>query len=348
MIDNVSKTSNFYARATLPFAVKESDRLYQAYKEAGYAFHPDSDGAQRGEKELEGLTDFFTSLGQAKHEPCGEHWDATYGETAWRMAVAAICLPPGKCDRARLVRVALSSALTSVGSRTDQCSEWKDKLAEVRAYLLARLPLEKAAELYELFLTHANCRRKKSFLRDSDEDVYARLLEFEEALLMQEELRREGETLPANAVYAKMCDVGFPGCENYRLFGDVSQLKAVLAFLMQISTLLSLKRTGWVDHKVRDPERVAGHMFRMALMAVALEDAETVVGRGDILGGSAAVVSLLHDVPECIVGDLNPEQTERVTKEEKHRMEMDAMKKLAAPLPGPLAKEFYDAFARYE
>ena len=91
----------------------------------------------------------------------------------------------GRCDRARLVRVALSSALTSVGSRTDQCSEWRDKLAEVRAYLLARLPLEKAAELYELFLTHANCRRKKSFHKDSDEDTYARLLEFEEALLMQ-------------------------------------------------------------------------------------------------------------------------------------------------------------------
>lgn len=66
-------------------------------------------------------------LGQAKHEPCGEHWDATYGETAWRMAVAALCLPPGRCNRARLVRVALSSALTCVGSRTDHCSEWKDK-----------------------------------------------------------------------------------------------------------------------------------------------------------------------------------------------------------------------------
>ena len=29
-------------------------------------------------------------------------------------------------------------------------------------------------------------------------------------------------------------------------------------------------------------------------------------------------------------------------------MEMDAMKKLSAPLPGPLAKETFDAFARYE
>ena len=78
---------------------------------------------------------------------------------------------------------------------------------------------------------------------------------------------------------------------------------------------MSLKRTGWVDHKVRDPERVAGHMFRMALMAVALEEEETVGGKHVILGGSAAIVSLLHDVPECIVGDLNPAQTEKVTRD---------------------------------
>ena len=81
--------------------------------------------------------------------------------------------------------------------------------------------------------------RKKIFLKDSDEDVYARLLEFEEALLMQEELRREGENLPASAIYSKMCDVGFPGCESYKMFGDASQLKAILAFLLQVRHIFS-------------------------------------------------------------------------------------------------------------
>ena len=105
---------------------KSNQFIRQEYKRAGYAFHRDAP-RQRSEEELEGLTRFFMCLGQAKHEPCGEHWDASYGETAWRMAVAALCLPPGRCNRARLVRVALSSALTCVGSRTDHCSEWKDK-----------------------------------------------------------------------------------------------------------------------------------------------------------------------------------------------------------------------------
>ncbi len=111
--------------------------------------------------ELSGLTEFFEALGRAKHEPCGEHWDVAFGETAWRTAVAAICLSPD-LDRRGLISVALSSAFTSIGKRTDQCSEWSEKLAEVREFLLRTLPFEKAAHMYGLFLTHVNCRRKRA------------------------------------------------------------------------------------------------------------------------------------------------------------------------------------------
>ncbi len=41
-----------------------------------------------------------------------------------------------------------------------------------------------------------------------------------------------------------MCDVGFRGAEKFKLLGDDSELKAVLAFLLHVSNLLSLKRTG--------------------------------------------------------------------------------------------------------
>ena len=51
-----------------------------------------------------------------------------------RMAVTAMCLPPN-LDRKRLVKTALSSALTSLGSHTDHCSEWPGKLAEVKRFL---------------------------------------------------------------------------------------------------------------------------------------------------------------------------------------------------------------------
>ena len=44
---------------------------------------------------------------------------------------------------------------------------------------------------------------------------------------------------------------------------------------------------------VRDPERVAGHMFRMAVLALILED-DCYDKR--ILNGSAVIISLVHDI----------------------------------------------------
>lgn len=35
-----------------------------------------------------------------------------------------------------------------------------------------------------------------------------------------------------------------------------------------------LKRTGWVNHGVKDPETVAGHMYRMAMMCFLFEGAD--------------------------------------------------------------------------
>ena len=63
------------------------------------------------EKKTNGLFEIFKMAGKAKHEPCGEHWDVTYGESAWRLAVMAMCLSPD-FDRKRLVKMALTSAFT--------------------------------------------------------------------------------------------------------------------------------------------------------------------------------------------------------------------------------------------
>lgn len=110
VIDNIQKQSNFYSLALLPFAVKETSGLYKAFDQAGYNF---GQSASNGcsQIDIEKLMEFFRVLGKAKHEPCGEHWDVTYGETAWRLAIMAMCLTPD-FDRKRLVKIALSSAFT--------------------------------------------------------------------------------------------------------------------------------------------------------------------------------------------------------------------------------------------
>ena len=44
------------------------------------------------------------------------------------------------------------------------------------------------------------------------------------------------------------------------------------------------------------------------------------------------IVSAVHDIAECIVGDITPH--DNVTPEDKHKREMDAMEKLVKNLPG--------------
>ena len=69
----------------------------------------------------------------------------------------------------------------------------------------------------------------------------------------------------------------------------------------------------------------------------------------DILNnnGSAVIISLVHDIAECIVGDITP--SDGVSEEDKHLREMNAMTALVKNLPtGRVSLEFFNAFERYE
>ena len=134
------------------------------------------------------------------------------------------------------------------------------------------------------------------------------------------------------------------GTEKIQLFEDESELDHLLTFILKVSELIRLKRTGWVRAGVRDPERVAGHMFRMAVLALLLEE-DSYDKR--ILNGSAVVISLVHDIAECIVGDITP--SDGVSEEDKHLREINAMTTLVKNLPtGRVSLEFFNAFERYE
>ena len=76
-----------------------------------------------------------------------------------------------------------------------------------------------------------------------------------------------------------------------------------------------------------DPERVSGHMFRMGLMAILLENTQSNdkhLDKSSLIGSSAVIVSVVHDIAECIVGDIIP--SDPITPEEKHKMEFDAIR----------------------
>ena len=53
-----------------------SSNLFKAYQAAGYDFGQETENPKPFPIPL----DFFRQLGRAKHEPCGEHWNISYGE----------------------------------------------------------------------------------------------------------------------------------------------------------------------------------------------------------------------------------------------------------------------------
>ncbi|XP_063091113.1 5'-deoxynucleotidase HDDC2 isoform X4 [Cavia porcellus] len=88
--------------------------------------------------------------------------------------------------------------------------------------------------------------------------------------------------------------------------------RQLLQFLRLVGRLKRVPRTGWVYRNVENPESVSDHMYRMALMAMVTRDAHLNKDR-------CIRLALVHDMAECIVGDIAP--ADNIPKEEKHRQE---------------------------
>uniref|UniRef100_A0A6B2F2R3 5'-deoxynucleotidase HDDC2 n=2 Tax=Bothriechis TaxID=44726 RepID=A0A6B2F2R3_BOTNI len=113
----------------------------------------------------------------------------------------------------------------------------------------------------------------------------------------------------------------------------------LLQFLKLVGQLKRVPRTGWVYRKVNNPESVSDHMYRMAIMAMVTEDKTLNKDR-------CIRLALIHDMAECIVGDIAP--ADNISKEEKHRQEKEAMKHLTRFLSEDVGKEIYELWEEYE
>ncbi|XP_069866586.1 5'-deoxynucleotidase HDDC2 isoform X2 [Dipodomys merriami] len=102
---------------------------------------------------------------------------------------------------------------------------------------------------------------------------------------------------------------------------------------------MRVPRTGWVYRNVKNPESVSDHMYRMAIMAMVTKDNHLNKDR-------CIRLALVHDMAECIVGDIAP--ADNVPKEEKHRREEEAMKQITQLLPEDLRTELYELWEEYE
>jgi len=117
--------------------------------------------------------------------------------------------------------------------------------------------------------------------------------------------------------------------------------KDLLKFFMLVGDLKHIPRTGWVRKNVQNPERIAGHMYRMGVMSLFFNEADG-VDRDKCMR-----MALIHDVAETIVGDITP--NDPVTPQEKKDMESEAIRSLANLLEDAnVGKEMVDLWQEYE
>ena len=75
-------------------------------------------------------------------------------------------------------------------------------------------------------------------------------------------------------------------------------MEGLLEFLSNVGKLKGLPRTGWVESGILEPESVAEHSFRTAVLAMLLADLQ------GLDSGKAVKMALLHDLAEAVTGDL--------------------------------------------
>ena len=100
-----------------------------------------------------------------------------------------------------------------------------------------------------------------------------------------------------------------------------------LDFLKTVGKSKRILRSGWIRVKVKDPESVAEHSFRVGFLAMVLSGKLNV----DLDKNKLIKMALLHDLAEVITGDIVVERGDIVDikkRDEKERMEEVGIKKI--------------------
>ncbi|XP_053972809.1 5'-deoxynucleotidase HDDC2 isoform X2 [Hylaeus anthracinus] len=113
-------------------------------------------------------------------------------------------------------------------------------------------------------------------------------------------------------------------------------------FMELLGRLKHMKRTGWVIRNISDPETIAGHMYRMAMLSFLVDNKDN-LDKVKIMQ-----MALIHDLAECIVGDITPH--DGIPPDVKHRLEDEAMEDICKLLgdKGPMILEMFREYEKQE
>lgn len=114
----------------------------------------------------------------------------------------------------------------------------------------------------------------------------------------------------------------------------------VLKFLDLVNRLKHSSRRGWEFSEIKNHEQIAGHMYAMGIMTFLLGN-DSKLDRFKCLQ-----LALVHDLAECIVGDITPHDNINVDK--KHAMEDEAMKELTSLVGSEIGSLIYNLYKEYE
>lgn len=106
-----------------------------------------------------------------------------------------------------------------------------------------------------------------------------------------------------------------------------------LGFLKTVGKSKRLLRSGWVREKVKDPESIAEHSFRVGVLAMVLADK-----LGENLDKEKLIkMALVHDLGELITGDIVVERWDVIDfkkREQKEKEEREGTKKIFDKIEG--------------
>jgi putative hydrolase of HD superfamily len=116
-------------------------------------------------------------------------------------------------------------------------------------------------------------------------------------------------------------------------------MEAVSHYFYELGLLKRIRRTGWWVAGVRDPESVAEHTFRAAVLGFVLANLE---GADPY---RTAVMCLIHDLPETRIGDLHRLNRQYLDPKDPESM---AFTEQSQSLPPGIAEQFRDLFCDFE
>lgn len=95
-----------------------------------------------------------------------------------------------------------------------------------------------------------------------------------------------------------------------------------IEFLLQAAELNEIRRTGWEQRGVTNPQNVAGHTWGVSLLTMLYAD------EAGVDKTHAMKIALIHDLPEVLAGDIAAGAGRSVDRQEQFQKEKEALNSL--------------------